>query len=268
MLDHFFSGIGKTPDQVRATDVFSWAHGIGLSGRRPSSVTIGARIACLSSFYRFLIRMGLVQANPCEAIERPKTVASDARGMSAEEIQRLLAVMPTTPTGLGDRAIVLTLVFTARSRAEVMGTKASNLIHEGDAVQYTYRGKGGKTGKRELPRPAYDAIVTALAAWGKDLDTMAPGESLWPSASNPNGLTSGTFYGNLQRYLKKVGLPRAGVHIFRHSGAKLRRDVGESVEEMSWFLDHSSLAVTTVYLRRLEGQQDLGWMKVAAAIGM
>jgi site-specific recombinase XerD len=268
MLDHFFSGIGKTPDQVTAPDAFSWAHGIGLSGRHPSSVTIGARIACLSSFYRFLIRMGLTQSNPCEAIERPKTVASHARGMTAEEIQKLLAVIPTTRTGLRDRAIVLTLVFTARRRAEVMGLKVSNLIREGDTVQYTYRGKGGKTGKRELPRPAYEAIVTALAAWGKDLDTMAADESLWPSASNPNGLTSGTFYGNLQRYLKKAGLPRAGVHIFRHSGAKLRRDVGESVEEVSRFLDHSSLAVTTVYLRRLEGQQDTGWLKVAATIGL
>jgi site-specific recombinase XerC len=111
MLDHFFSGIGKTPDQVKTTDAFSWAHGIGLSGKRPSSVTIGARIACLSSFYRFMIRMGLVQANPCEAIERPKTIAGQARGMTAEEIQKLLAVIPTTPTGLRDRAIVLTLVF-------------------------------------------------------------------------------------------------------------------------------------------------------------
>jgi hypothetical protein len=33
-------------------------------------------------------------------------------------------------------------------------------------------------------------------------------------------------------------------------------------------LDHSSLAMTTVYLRRLEGLQDLGWSKVAAAIGV
>jgi integrase len=75
-------------------------------------------------------------------------------------------------------------------------------------------------------------------------------------------------YGNPQRYLKKAGLARAGVHVFRHSGAKLRRDVGESVEDVSRFLDHSSLAVTTVYLRRLEGQADTGWAKVAAAIGM
>jgi integrase len=67
---------------------------------------------------------------------------------------------------------------------------------------------------------------------------------------------SGTFYGNLQRYFKQAGLPPAGVHILRHAAAKLRRDVGETVEDVSRFLDHSSLAVTTTYLRRLEGQED------------
>jgi integrase len=72
----------------------------------------------------------------------------------------------------------------------------------------------------------------------------------------------------LQRYLKRAGLPRAGVHIFRHTAAKLRRDVGESIEDVSRFLDHSSLAVTTVYLRRLEGQEDTGWAKVAQTIGV
>jgi integrase len=58
------------------------------------------------------------------------------------------------------------------------------------------------------------------------------------------------------------------VHIFRHTAAKLRRDVGESIEDVSRFLDHSSLAVTTIYLRRLEGQEDQGWGKVAEAIGV
>lgn len=42
---------------------------------------------------------------------------------------------------------------------------------------------------------------------------------------------------------------------------------GEAVEAVSAFLDHSSLAVTTTYLRRLEGQEDTGWAAVAAAIG-
>jgi hypothetical protein len=37
---------------------------------------------------------------------------------------------------------------------------------------------------------------------------------------------------------------------------------------VSSFLDHSSLAVTTTYLRRLEGQEDRTWRDVAVAIGV
>jgi integrase/recombinase XerC len=268
MLQHFFGAIAKTPERITSPEVFSWAHGIGLSGKRPSAITIGARLACLSSFYRFLIRMGLMAANPCEAIERPKTVPSQPRGLSADDIRKLLAVIPDTPTGLRDRAIVLTLTFTGRRRAEVMNLTAGSIVRQGDRVFYEYRGKGGKIGKRELPRPAFEAIVAALASWDKDLTTMRPHESLWPSAGTDRGVTSGTFYGNLRRYLKKAGLPLSGVHIFRHSAAKLRRDAGESVEDVSRFLDHSSLAVTTTYLRRLEGQEDRSWSRVAEAIGV
>jgi integrase len=58
------------------------------------------------------------------------------------------------------------------------------------------------------------------------------------------------------------------LHILRHTAAKLRRDAGASIEAVSSFLDHSSLAVTSVYLRRLEGQQDRAWREVAKAIGV
>jgi integrase len=147
--------------------------------------------------------------------------------------------------------------------------KAGDLSLEDGRVMYSYRGKGGKRGKRELPRPAYEAIRAALSAFGRDIATMPPDAPLWPSsAASGRGLTSGTFYSRLQRYLKAAGLSRAGVHIFRHSAAKLRRDAGESVEAVSAFLDHSSLQVTSVYLRRLEGVEDKGWAKVAEAIGL
>src|SRR6266540_4117745 len=211
MLQHFFGLVAKTPERVTSPEVFGWAHGIGLSGREPSSITIGARLACLSSFCRFLIHMGLMQNNPCEAIERPKAVASPPRGMSADAIKQLLAVIPDTPTGLRDRAIILTLTFTGRRRAEVMNLKARDIVRDGSQVFYTYRGKGGKAGKRELPMPAYEAIVSALAALVKELPTMRPDESLWPSAGSARGVTSGTFYGNLRRYLGKAGLPFADV---------------------------------------------------------
>jgi site-specific recombinase XerD len=271
MLQHFFGTLGKPPDRVTSQEVFAFAHGVGLSGREPSAVTIGARMACVSSFFRFLIRMAIVASNPCDQLERPRVSPSPPRGLTAEDIRRLLAAIPDTPVGLRDRAIILTLTLTGRRRAEVLGLKRGDISCDNGTAYYTYRGKGGKQGKRELPRPAFDAIETALAAWGKSLAAMDPKESLWPSgspAANGRGLTSGTFYGNLRRYMRRAGLPPAGVHILRHSAAKLRRDAGESIEDVSRFLDHSSLAVTTVYLRRLEGQEDRNWPKVAQALGV
>ena len=267
MLYRFFGSVGKPPDQVNAIEIFSYAHGIGPSGKKPSSVTINARIACLSSFYRFLIRMSLVSANPCDQLERPRATPALPRGLTAADIKKLLDFIPDNPVGLRDRAIILTLILTGRRRAEVLNLKVSDLIQDGEAVYYSYRGKGGKHGKRELPRPAFRAIQQALEAFGKDLAAMKPEESLWPSsADSGRGITSGTFYGNLLRYFKAAGLMPAGVHIFRHSAAKLRREAGESVEQVSRFLDHSSLAVTTVYLRQLEGDRDTTWQQVAKAI--
>jgi len=269
MLYRFFGTLGKPPDEVTATEVFSFAHGIGLSGKKPSSVTIGARIACLSSFYRFLIRMSLVSANPCDQLERPKATPAPPRGLTAGDIRKLLDAIPGNPVGLRDKAIILTLTLTGRRRTEVLNLKAGDLTQDGDAVLYSYRGKGGKRGKRELPQPAFRAIQQALEAFSKDLSTMRPVESLWPSSGDSErGITSGTFYGNLRRYFKVAGLPPAGVHILRHSAARLRREAGESIEQVSRFLDHSSLAVTTVYLRQLEGDRDTAWQQVAMALGV
>ncbi|MGE0227642.1 MAG: tyrosine-type recombinase/integrase [Dehalococcoidia bacterium] len=268
MLQDFFGRVGKTPDQVTSQDVFAYAHGIGHSGREPSAVTVGARAACISSFYRFLIRMGALNSNPADALERPKAAPAPPRGLSADQVRQLLAVIPETPAGLRDRAIILTLVLTGRRRSEVLNLTAGDLSFQSETVFYQYVGKGRKHGRRELPRPAYEAIARALAAFGKDLASMGPDESLWRAVGAESGITDGTAYLRFRRYLEDAGLPASGLHVLRHSAAKLRRDAGESVETVSAFLDHSSLAATTTYLRRLEGQQDSGWTPVAEAIGV
>ena len=95
---------------------------------------------------------------------------------------------------------------------------------------------------------------------------MAPTESIWPTAAHAGGVSGGTVYGHFQRYLRDADLAPAGLHLLRHTAAKLRREAGESVESVSQFLDHSSLAVTSVYLRQLQGEQDGGWPAVARLI--
>jgi site-specific recombinase XerD len=268
MLWPFFADLCKTPDRVAPAEVLAWVHGIGLSGRTPSSATVGARIACLSSYFRFLIRMGIVVSNPCDAIERPRAIQPPARGFSAEEVRRLLGAVPDTIAGRRDRAILLTLVLTGRRRSEVIGLRAADITVEDRTAFYAYRGKGGKRGRRELPRPAYEAICATLADAGKELLSMAGHEPLWQAGTGPQGVTGGVVYGRFRRYLRAAGLAPTGLHVLRHSAAKLRRDVGQSIEQVSAFLDHSSLATTTVYLRRLEGVEDRAWPDVASALGL
>jgi hypothetical protein len=48
MVWPFLMQVGS-PDRVTPAHVLAWAHGIGASGREPSSATVGARIAYLSS---------------------------------------------------------------------------------------------------------------------------------------------------------------------------------------------------------------------------
>ncbi len=146
--------------------------------------------------------------------------------------------------------------------------KTGNISFDADTAFYTYRGKGGKKGRRELPLPALEAIKRTLADASKTLSSMDPEESLWQAGAGDRGVTSATFYNRFRRYQAKAGLQPSGVHILRHTAAKLRRDVGETVESVSGFLDHTSLGVTTTYLRRLEGQVDRSWGDVATAIGV
>jgi site-specific recombinase XerD len=175
--------------------------------------------------------------------------------LSGEQIEKLLAVIPSTPVGLRDRAIVLTLTFTGRRRTEVISMTADSISVE-DRIFYTYKGKGGKTGKRELPVPASNAIKNWLAVVGRRLETMEPNQSLWPDIRTDRGITSGTFYTNLRRYLKTGGLPAGNVHIFRHSAAKLRRDAGCCDRESLPLRRSKQPGSYDNYLRRLEGQED------------
>ncbi len=71
--------------------------------------------------------------------------------------------------------------------------------------------RAGRTGRRELPRPAYEAIRRTLGDCGKELATIAPDESLWQAGAGSRGITSGTFYAGFRRYLAAAGLAPRGV---------------------------------------------------------
>ena len=170
--------------------------------------------------------MKIASANPCDALERPRTVQSVARGLNADEVRRLLAVVPDTVAGRRDRALLLTFILTGRRRAEVIGLTAGDISLEGSTAFYRYHGKGGKQGRRELPKPAYEALCATLRDAELSLADMHPSASLWQAAAGTRGVTGSTLYARFGRYLRAAGLAPSGLHVLRHTAAKLRRDAG------------------------------------------
>jgi integrase len=86
------------------------------------------------------------------------------------------------------------------------------------------------------------------------------------SRSRPFPISDATFYAHLRRYGELAGLGRVSPHVLRHTAAKLRRQTGATIEEVSTMLGHQSIATTAVYLRRLEDGPDDGWASVAAVL--
>ncbi len=71
-----------------------------------------------------------------------------------------MAAIPDSAVGKRDRAIILWMLLTGRRRAEVLRLTAED-VEPGAPAFYTYRAKGGKRGRRELPAPVYAALVDA-----------------------------------------------------------------------------------------------------------
>jgi len=67
---------------------------------------------------------------------------------------------------------------------------------------------------------------------------------------------------------RATGLDGLKPHDLRHTAAKLRRNNGASIEDVSALLGHRSIATTATYLARMEGEEDNGWEGVATALGV
>lgn len=258
-IERFLAGIDD-PAQATPPQLHTFAYGPGPSGKLPSSSTVGVRLAALRGFYDFARRMRLIDRNPADDVKRPRAQEPTPRGLSPEELQRLLSSIPETPAGARDTAIIVTAVLTGLRRAELLALRADDLERRGGSVYYHVRTKGGSLRHRELPAPAYDAIVSALEAQDTPLETL-------PEEAPLFAISSHGFYKNLKHYAERAGLKDVTPHVLRHSAAKLRRDTGASIEAVGTFLGHRSLHTTSRYLARLEGEQDPGWKGVADALG-
>jgi site-specific recombinase XerD len=232
--------------------------------------TYNQRLAILSSFYEYAIRMRHLAENPIHQVARRKVdVYGAATALNYLSLQRKLrAIDRTTPAGLRDYALLAVALHTGRRVSELASLRWADLHLVDDQVTLNFpRAKGGKAMRDVLPRAAAKALLAWLYAhYGAQLGDLSHDAPLWPSLSRQNrgkAMTGQAIADVCQRWL---GVSK--VHTLRHTFARAMEDAGAKVSEIQARLGHTSLATTGRYLAALRSGENIHGDKLSSLFGI
>ncbi len=219
-----------------------------------SSATTARKIATLRSFYKWMLRRGLVTSNPMLLIRTPKQAKRLPKAITVEQIDKLLSMPDNRQTlGARDRAILETLYSTGVRVSELVDLNRNDLQMTEQTIHV--RGKGKKERIVPLGSHALAAIRHYLTLLEPDpqfeaVRQRAMVEAAVPLFINKNSgrLSSRSVRRKLDKYLILAGLdPSISPHTLRHSFATHLLDNGADLRSVQELLGHQSLSTTQIY---------------------
>lgn len=221
--------------------------------RKPNGDPLGqstqrTRLQLLRSFFSWLCRERVLEANPASELELPRTTTTALpRGLSREEVAQLLAVPDIRdPLGVRNRAILETLYATGMRRRELVMLDLSDL-NWGDGLVYIRHGKGGKTRFVPMGARAAQWLRHYIDGCREELLGEVGEQALFLTGYgerfSPNSL------GNMVRQcLKAAGIEKTGCcHLLRHSCATHMHENGADIRFVQQMLGHAKLDTTQIY---------------------
>jgi tyrosine recombinase XerC len=241
-LDEFGSFLGEMPvEKVEYLTLRKFlAH---LKERNLSARSIGRKLSTLRSFYRFLVREGLLKVNPTLAVSTPKLAKHLPQFLTEEEVASLIdRVLPRDrddAKALRDKAIIETFYSTGMRISELVGLSLEDVDFIGGIVKVF--GKG----KKERIVPIGETALQAIRAYLSARKTEAR-----PVFLNLRGkrITDRGVRGIVDHYLRLASL-KHGVspHTLRHSFATHLLNRGADLRSVQELLGHANLATTQIY---------------------
>ncbi len=212
-----------------------------LHGRNKKS-TIGRKLASLRTFLRYLVREGVLQANPAEMTSSPRQERYLPQTLSVDEAFVLLdGAQQVDLRTLRDRAILETLYSCGLRVGELTGLDVGSVDLEQSLVRVL--GKGGKERIVPVGRQALGALRLYLEARG----TPGRGEPMFLNVRGGR-LTARSIQRNLKTQLLRAGIAKpATPHALRHSFATHLLDGGADLRAIQELLGHASLSTTQKY---------------------
>ena len=231
------------------------------------ATTIGKKLSALRTFFRFLQRRRVLEANPAAAVRGPKKKRALPRALDVDDAFRLVEAPATVPRPTArtrsaieaahapalaarDAALFEVMYGGGLRVSEACGLDLGDVEADGPGLMVTVRhGKGGKV--RTVPLG--DAAARALAAWLALRPALPPARAgTAPLFVNHRGARLTTR--SAQR-LTRAWATASGVagkvtpHALRHSYATHLLDGGVDLRSIQELLGHASLSSTQIYTK-------------------
>ncbi len=209
--------------------------------------TVNRELSALRSFYKYLLRMKLVEKNPLRLIHGPKAHKPLPSFLKESEVKRLFddVEYPDTFIGLRDRTILLTFYHTGIRLSELMGLNVSDVSLSSGELKVT-----GKRNKQRVV-PFGDELRQALKHYIEQrkvqlADGVDPG-CLFLNNKNER-LHESMVRIIVVHYLSLVTtMKKRSPHVLRHTFATEMLNHGADLEAIRELLGHESVATTEVY---------------------
>jgi len=211
-----------------------------------SRATVQRKLSSLKTLYRFLHRMGFIEADPTASISTPRVERRLPDFLTVEEVDMLLsAPREDRPIEVRDKAMLELMYSTGVRVSELLAIDLNDI----DISEMTVRVKG--KGRKERILPFGEVAKKALERYLEIRDRMIPAGSncraLFVSDWGRR-MTSRNFRQRLKIYTKRAGIKKkVSPHILRHSFATHMLEAGADLRAVQELLGHSNLSTTQIY---------------------
>lgn len=233
-------------DTVTTANVRAWLAHLMKSGY--ASNTVNRSLSALRSFFRYLLREGVVTTDPAHAVRNPKAAKRIPTFVREREMDRLFAYYPFGDDYAGhrDRTLLLLLYHTGLRAAEVLGLDLSGV--DLTAGQLRVTGKGNK--QRIVPFGAElrEAIADYLPVREAYLRGFSVDESALFLSVRGKRLGYTALRNIVRTALSAVtSQQKKSPHVLRHSFATAMLSHGAQLEAIRRLLGHESVVTTSIY---------------------